>query len=105
MGKKLIITIFCLLFIASFSFAKDLADVISDAGLPTELSNDVSGKYFANSDTPPTQYIVGTIHSQGTRAFGTGSFSSKIYYDEDADNVSLSDGTFDSSVFSSWTAQ
>ncbi len=101
MSKRIIGLVICLIFIASFAGAKSLTDVINDENLASKLSSGVTGVYFVFPDTEG-DYIMGSIHNQGTRAYGTGSFTSAMYYQEGVDNVtSLITASSDNATFDS----
>jgi hypothetical protein len=75
--KKIILTLSCLAF-ATFVHAKDLATVLeTDLQNAAKMSKNVEGVYYSNNDK--TANVIATGHSQGTKAFATGSMTTSIY--------------------------
>jgi hypothetical protein len=73
--KKIILTLSCLAF-ATFVHAKNLAEVLeTDLQNAAKMSKNVEGVYYSNNNAN----VIATGHSQGTKAFATGSMTTSIY--------------------------
>ena len=75
MKKVIILTTLVLM---SFSVAC-FAGVLEGAGGLVSLSTGVNGDYFVDAD-PATAFTMSTGHTQGNRAYATGSFSTNIHW-------------------------
>ena len=96
--KKIILFLALCLLVAGSSFAYDLADNL----VSTALSNKVTGWYYTDAATEASAYTLQTGHSQGNRAFASGSFATTINYQTTTDpTAAIMTGGFDSTEYDS----